>query len=304
MSEQLGHLECAPDPHVLATVIGQALGATGCAVSVAGTCHQWGDGRGQWTTCTVGYGGRPQGLLSVAPEQVGPLPKLAAVLGAPLAAIRLAAQADQLRRDGDLATRELVDDRWQATVEMERERRGLERDLHDGAQHHLVALRMEVALAEHANTPPEGRVVKLLSKLDGAGKVLVDTAAGILPTTLVSAGLAAALGAEFAGHERVVLDASGLRYRHPPLVESTVYFACLEVVNNAHKHAPGAAISVQVRDGRPGLEFVVSDNGPGFPDGPNAALPNLSARLAIVGGTLALHSAPGQGARVTGYVPR
>lgn len=303
VSNHLSDVARTPAPNALAAVIGTALGASGCALTVTGTRHQWGHHSGPWVEHSVEYGGRVQGILAVAPESTGAVPELAAVLGAPLAAIRSTTETDRLLRESDAAARELVDDRWKATVEMERERRGLERDLHDGAQHHLVALRMAVALTEHAGATPD-RIDTLLSKLDTAAQVLIDTATGILPARLVSDGLAAALRASLAEHEHVVLDTSQLRGRHPPLIESTVYFACLEVVNNAHKHAPGAPIAVRAHDNRRGLEFVVADGGPGFAvDGPEATLPNLSARLAIVGGTVALRSVPGRGTTVTGYVP-
>jgi signal transduction histidine kinase len=288
----------APDPRVLASAIGTAAGATGCALVVAGERYQWGDG-GQWLEQVVTHGGEPQGVLAIAPESVGPMPGVAAVLGLPLAVIRLTTETDRLRRDGDAAARKLVDDRWRAAAEMEQERRGLERDLHDGAQHHLVALRMRLALVEHT-----GRGVDdLLKRLDTAERVLVDTAGGVLPVALVTGGLAAALRAELASHTDVTLDIDGLRRRYPSVVESAVYFVCMEAVNNAHKHAPGAAITLSARDNYRGLEFTVTDDGPGFVVRSSSGLRNLTTRAADVGGTVEITSAPGKGTRVNGSVP-
>lgn len=286
-----------PDPRALASVIGQAAGATGCALTVAGERYQWGDGE-TWHEHVVTYGGEPQGVLAVAPAS--PLPGVAAVLGAPLAVVRLTIETDRLRRQGDAAARALVDDRWRAAAEMEQERRGLERDLHDGAQHHLVALRMSLALAEHRG----GDVADLLARLDTAERVLVDTAAGVLPVALVVGGLAAALKAELANHADVVLEIDGLRRRYPAVVESAVYFVCLEAVNNAHKHAPGARITVSARDSYRGLEFTVTDDGPGFVASPaSASLHNLATRASAVGGTVEVSSTPGAGTTVSGFVP-
>lgn len=286
-----------PDPRLLAAVIGQAAGATGCALTVAGERYQWGDGE-QWHEHVVTYGGEPQGVLAVAPAS--PLPGVAAVLGAPLAVVRLTIETDRLRRQGDAAARALVDDRWRAAAEMEQERRGLERDLHDGAQHHLVALRMSLALAEHRG----GDVADLLARLDTAERVLVDTAAGVLPVALVVGGLAAALKAELENHADVVLDIDGLRRRYPAVVESAVYFVCMEAVNNAHKHAPGARITVSARDSYRGLEFAVTDDGPGFVASPaSASLHNLATRASAVGGTVEVTSAPGAGTTVSGFIP-
>ncbi|MEV5541007.1 histidine kinase [Saccharopolyspora shandongensis] len=79
--------------------------------------------------------------------------------------MRLATETDRLC-GGDAAARELADYRWRATVEMAQERRALERDLHDAAQHHLVALRMALSLVEHAGAATEQRLGILMSKLD------------------------------------------------------------------------------------------------------------------------------------------
>ncbi|WP_460407304.1 sensor histidine kinase, partial [Actinophytocola sediminis] len=219
-------------------------------------------------------------------------------------------ETDRLRRPGDAAARALAADPRRAAAEMEAERRGLERDLHDGAQHHLVALRMSLALAEHAidvgdiTSAGRDRVADLVAQLDKAERVLVDTAAGILPGTLVADGLATALRTELARHDDVTLDTDRLRRRHPTPVESAVYYVVLEAVNNARKHAGGAAVRVLVRDSDRGLEFAVADDGPGFViAAPGAGLPNLAARAASIGGVVHVHSAPGAGTTISGVVP-
>ena len=294
-----------PDPRTLARLVATSAGATGCELTVAGERYRWGSEDGPWFSQPVHYGGEEQGSLAVTPPSVGPLTAVAAVLGPPLAVVRLVAETDRLRREGDAAKRRLADDRWRAAVEMEQERRALERDLHDGAQHHLVALRMSLALVEHAGGAAPERLADLLTRLDTAERVLVDTAAGVLPPGLSIGGLGAALTAELAGHDDVTLDLGGLRRRYPPVVESDVYFACLEAVNNAHKHAPGATITVTAWDSRLGLEFVVADTGPGFTEPVRpSGLHNLAERLAAIGGTVDVRSAPDQGTTVTGFVPR
>ncbi|MET0136364.1 MAG: ATP-binding protein [Kibdelosporangium sp.] len=292
-----------PDLDTLALIVGSSCGATGCALTVDGRRHQWGDGPQPWWEHVVEHGGEPQGTLAITPGSLGPMPAVAAVLGAPLAAVHLTTQTDRLRREGDAAARDLVDDRWRAAVEMEQERRRLERDLHDGAQHHLVALKMAVAVAEHAPTPE--RVADLLDRLDTAERVLRDTAGGILPITLATDGLAAALTVELAGHDDVALDVTGLRRRHPQVAESAVYFVCLEAVNNAHKHAPGAQITATVRDASNGIEFAVADTGGGFViRGHNPGLHNMTTRVQAAGGTMTVRSSPGEGTSVTGFVPQ
>ncbi len=294
-----------PTPAGLAEVVGTAAGATGCALTVAGERHLWGADTGPWLEHAITYQGEDIGVLAIAPT--GPVDELAVAVAAPLAMIRLAAETDALRREGDAAARELIDDRWRAAAEMEAERRGLERDLHDGAQHHLVALRMSLGLLEHAVATGGGvreRVTDLLARVDNAERVLVDTAGGVLPIALVAGGLAAALTEELASHPEVLLDVTGLRRRYPAVVESAVYFVCLEAVNNSRKHAPGARVTVTVRDSYRGLEFTATDDGPGFDvAAAGSGLHNLSARASAVGGTVEIRSAPGQGTRISGFVP-
>lgn len=294
-----------PDPRALAHLIGTTTGAAGCQLTVATERYQWGHDAGSWSHEPVSYAGEHQGILAVSPMSAGPLPSVAAALGAPLALRRLATDTDRRLRAGDVAARELIDNRWQAAVELEQERRALERDLHDGAQHQLVALRMALALVEHDGDGARERLTDLLARLDTAERVLIDTAAGILPVALASDGLAAGLTAELTGHEDVVLDLDGLNGRYAPVVESAVYFTCVEAVNNASKHAPGAQVTVTVRDSGHGIEFTVTDNGPGFDDTvPNSGPHSLVARVEAAGGTVTVRSTPGAGTTVTGFAPR
>jgi signal transduction histidine kinase len=94
--------------------------------------------------------------------------------------------------------------------------------------------------------------------------------------------------------------------RHPTEVEAAIYFCCLEALQNAAKHAPGAAATVTVvqSDGR--LHFEVHDDGPGFDVAAATAghgYVNMSDRLGAIGGTVEWRSAPGEGATVIGDVP-
>ncbi len=94
--------------------------------------------------------------------------------------------------------------------------------------------------------------------------------------------------------------------RYSPEIETTVYFSCSEALQNATKHAPqstGVTIRVWQEDA---LHFEVQDDGPGF-DAPatsyGTGLRNLRDRLAAVGGTMQIRTAPGQGTVVGGSIP-
>jgi signal transduction histidine kinase len=192
----------------------------------------------------------------------------------------------------------------------EGERRKIERDLHDGAQQQLLALRIRLSLLTEEL---RGGVPERVEELDAIGDGIDDAvdvvrtlAHGSAPMPLTEHGLAPAL-------QLVAVDATlpaavrarGVgRYSDP--VEAAVYFSCVEALQNAVKHAHGATgVTIAlVDDGA--LRFEVSDDGPGFAAAAPIAgsgLHNIGDRLTAVGGTLAIHSAPGHGTRITGIVP-
>jgi signal transduction histidine kinase len=190
------------------------------------------------------------------------------------------------------------------------ERERIERDLHDGAQQRLVALRVKLALiAESLNGDSPDRAVEL-EELGRQIEVTIDEvrslAHGPYPELLAREGLDAALRSAASAapiRTTVVGDRIG---RFEPAVETTVYFSCLEAVQNAVKHAHGATrITILLTAGEQ-LRFEVCDDGPGFADARPASglgLPNIEARLASVDGRLTVASRTGLGTRVVGTIP-
>ncbi|WP_433385541.1 sensor histidine kinase [Micromonospora sp. KLBMP9576] len=246
---------------------------------------------------------------AVAGERLHRWPELRTVVRLLLADIQAqlrAAEAGKLV--GRSATR-LADARSRAAGEIERQRFQLERDLHDGAQPHLVALQMSLAVVEHQlgvgrTAEAAHHLDRLRQLLASTEEVLHTTATGLLALPLADHGLVAALTARLGALETIVLDVDPLLAgrRYPPEVEATVYLACLEAISNAHKHAPGAEVTLTLRSSAAGLGFEVADTGPGFDTGGRMPLHHLAARLAAVGGTLSVRSSPGEGTRVTGFV--
>ncbi|MBW0119560.1 sensor histidine kinase, partial [Pseudonocardia abyssalis] len=191
------------------------------------------------------------------------------------------------------------------------ERRRIERDLHDGAQQHLVAIAVGLRLvrdtAEEAGNAAD---VELLDELDRGVResisALRDLAHGIYPPLLRDAGLPDALRAAAARSPLAVQVRAADVGRHPEPVEAAVYFCCLEALQNAAKHAPGSEVEIGIgrRDGQ--LVVEVADTGPGFPAGAaptGAGLQNMADRLGAVGGSVRWVSAPGVGTTVTATVP-
>jgi signal transduction histidine kinase len=136
---------------------------------------------------------------------------------------------------------------------------------------------------------------------------LRELAHGIYPPLLADRGLREALsavGRRAPVHTR--LEAEGIG-RYPPQVESTVYFCCLEALQNVGKHAGEAgSATVRVWEKEGGLVFEVSDDGAGFDPAAvarGAGLTNMTDRLGAIGGTLRIESGPGRGTRIAGAIP-
>ena len=189
----------------------------------------------------------------------------------------------------------------------DRERRRVERDLHDGAQQRLLALTMALRLAQRqASGNPE-----LADTLRAASEELVaaigelrELARGIHPAILTDAGLAPAVRV-LADRSPVTLGQLALPdQRFPAAVESTAYFVIAEALTNAAKHAPTAhvAIAVEAQDGV--LRIEVSDDGPGDADaGRGSGLRGLADRVAAAGGSFQVTSPAGHGTTIRAEIP-
>jgi signal transduction histidine kinase len=224
----------------------------------------------------------------------------------------LAAENERLTAAAARATLELRASRARIAASAERERRRIERDLHDGAQQRLVALRIELELAEelvaHDPALATARLRELEREVDDALEELRALAHGVYPPLLADRGLAEALHAHVA-HAALPVDlrASGVG-RYAPEVESAVYFCVLEAVQNACKHAVGTRLVRVVLDGSGGLglRVTVVDDGTGLPAGgpvPGTGITNMHDRLAAVGGRLEIAAEPTGGCAVRFAVP-
>ena len=191
------------------------------------------------------------------------------------------------------------------------ERRRVERDLHDGAQQQLVALRIKLELAAERLDGSDRRSAEVIRALgtdvEGALEEIRSLARGIYPSPLADRGLVEALrSAALLAVLPVAVHADDTRERYPRAIESAAYFCCLEAMQNAAKHARGARhVDIAVSDDGV-LQFEVRDDGDGFePDLVEAGfgLTSMHDRLAAVGGELHVVSAPGRGTRVIGRIP-
>ena len=221
----------------------------------------------------------------------------------------LQATLDDLRRTND----ELRASRARLAAASDDARRRIERDLHDGAQQHLVAIAVNLGLAGDLvdEDPAAAKELVEQTRLEARAAVtnLRDLAHGIYPPQLIRSGIGEALRSLAAGPtgagpvRRVEVDGVG---RHEPPVEAAVYFCCLEAVQNAAKHAPGSSVEILATSGERELVVEVVDHGPGMPDPitlDGQGLQNMIDRVGAVGGTVTWEPGQDGGTRVRVVVP-
>jgi signal transduction histidine kinase len=218
----------------------------------------------------------------------------------------LATTLDELRKQAE----ELRRSRARIVASADAERRRVERDLHDGAQQHLVALAVNLRLTRDMVTDDPETATAMIDQLADEVRATIqelrDLAHGIYPPLLADSGLGEALRAAGRRSPLAVSVSADGTGRYGLDVESALYFCCLEALQNAAKHAAGATVRVRLWEESGGLLFDVTDDGPGF----DVALArgghgytNMADRLGAIGGTVRWDSAPGQGTTISGSVP-
>jgi len=231
------------------------------------------------------------------------LSDLAAQAGQVLRNVRLTAELQARLREIAAQALELRASRQRIVAAQDDERRRLERNIHDGAQQHLVALAVKLRLAATLakKDPEKGRrsVQELEAQTGDAIRTLVELAQDIYPPALREQGLVASLRP----HATVTVSGIG---RYDPELEAAVYFCCLEALQNAAKHARASQVRIDLQQLDGHLHFAVIDNGVGFDPARTTAtsgLQNMKDRVASVGGSLMVQSRPGQGTSVSGDLP-
>jgi signal transduction histidine kinase len=268
-----------------------------------------------WFWSLSGWIGRHDVLLSIAaPFLAIPVAIVAAwvVRGLALAHASLAARLLGPNRTEVLEQRvqTLSETRAGAVDAAVSELQRVERDLHDGAQARLVALAMDLGLAEQrlANADPE-TALEHVSAARGQARAamaeLRDLVRGIGPSILTDRGLDAALTALASGRTPPV----DLRVEYPATDvgarETAAYFVVAEALTNARKHAQASRISVHVYEdaGRRLIASIVDDGVGGADPQAGSGLAGLRKRVAALDGTLTVTSPPGGPTTVHAELP-
>lgn len=206
---------------------------------------------------------------------------------------------------------ELRDSRRRLVSLQDDTRRRLERDLHDGAQQQLVALKVKLGLSKaiaerDGATDTAGLLTQLSDEADGAVEALRDFARGVYPPLLEAEGLPAAVTAQARRTSipiEVEVDGIG---RYDRDVEATVYVCVLEAIDNVARYADASHTRIALAQHNGTITFRVTDDGVGFdtettPTG--RGLTNVADRVDAIAGTLIIDSTPGTGTTLMATIP-
>jgi signal transduction histidine kinase len=295
-----------------ARVLAEGIGAAGVAIvlqrgGVRTPVAAWPDqdsAPGEIRTFEVRHQGELLGEIEVAMRADEPLDPPREKL------IRdVAAQAGLIVRNATLIE-DLRASRQRLVSAQDRERRRIERNIHDGAQQQLVALAVKERLASTFVGKDDEKAEALLAELQAETtqtlEDLRDLARGIYPPLLADDGLGPALESQARkAPVPVTLETDGIG-RYPLETEGAVYFSALEALQNVAKYAQATTTTIRLTQDGGVLSFEVTDDGVGFD--PDAAergtgLQGIADRLDALGGELTVRSAPGDGTTVAGTIP-
>lgn len=189
------------------------------------------------------------------------------------------------------------------------ERRRIERNLHDGVQQQLVAIGLDLGMAEQSLDVDAERARELIAnardKVRGSIGELRQLGRGLHPSILADRGVDAALSAVVAGapipisvHVDDDLDLA-------TDVAETIYFVANEAVANVLKHSAASVASIQVRRVAANVRVTVNDDGAGGVDpSRGSGVAGIRARVQAVDGTLTISSPAGGPTTIIAEVPR
>jgi len=179
-------------------------------------------------------------------------------------------------------------------------RRRIERNLHDGAQQHLVSLALDLRAAQAAAPPGAGELARELdrtaARLDDVLDELREIAHGLHPAILAESGLQPALKT-LARRSAVPVDLDiRVKGRLPEPVETAAYYTISEALTNTAKHARATSAQIEVTERDGVLHVRVRDDGRGGADlSHGSGLVGLKDRAEALGGHLHVHSPPRAG---------
>jgi PAS domain S-box-containing protein len=204
-------------------------------------------------------------------------------------------------------------------LEIQEEERGrLARDLHDDIGQVLTALKIQLESLQRGGDPAlRARIAEGVETVQQTLERVRQLSLNLRPSQLDDLGLAAALRSHLDRQAGVAgiaphFDAAEAPADVDPDTETACFRVAQEAINNAlrHAHAHNLWVRLFTSGGRLGLS--IRDDGPGFElevarrraaSGASLGLVGMEERIALAGGSLELHAAPGQGTTVLATFP-
>ncbi len=220
----------------------------------------------------------------------------------------LAIEIARLRAEVQRRLAEVRESRARIVTVGYEERRRLERDLHDGAQQRLVSIGLAIRHAQ-GRLGDAGDAGDIGAQLDLAVdevtctiEELREMARGVRPACLDD-GLAAALR-DLASRSPLRTDVAATSERFPEQIEAAAYFVASEALTNSVKHARASRVTVSAARDNGSLVLRIADDGiGGAVAGERSGLAGIADRVAALGGSVSLSSAPGEGTAVVAELP-
>jgi signal transduction histidine kinase len=223
------------------------------------------------------------------------------------AATGMSIQNAQLQVELRARLEELRGSRIRILEAEQRERRRLERDLHDGAQQRLIALSME--LGELGDQLPGDsdlgtRIDRARQEVTASLAELRDLAHGIHPAAVSDHGLAVALES-VATRATIPVEVIGATEdRFPEPVELAAFFIVCEALANIARHSEASSALVELERKQAALVVEVTDDGIGGASADTGTgLRGVADRVEALGGRLQVWSPVGEGTRLRAEIP-
>ncbi|HUF99477.1 MAG TPA: histidine kinase, partial [Ilumatobacter sp.] len=188
------------------------------------------------------------------------------------------------------------------------ERRRIERNLHDGVQQQLVAIGLDLGMAEsHLDANPARArelIVSAREKVQGSIGELRQLGRGLHPAILEDRGIDAALSAIVSGSSMPISVHVDSNLQLSRDIEETIYFMANEAIANILKHAKATVASVHVMKMGKMVRVIVNDNGVGGATaGSGTGLAGMRARVHAVDGTFSITSPTGGPTTLNAEIP-
>ena len=273
------------------------------------------------TTFPVVYHGEDVGEIGVEKPRGEPLTHAEEELLRDLAG-QAGLALHNVRLNEELAIRLIELDEQAAALRLSRERlvtardaqrRGLQRDIHEGPEHELRLIRQRLdtveALAARDPAAAGTELDALGERSNATLDTLRDLARGIFPPLLADQGIVPALEAHIrkVGAGAIVAAQEGFAARRFDAdIEACVYFCCLQAIQNVVRHAGKASAVVSLGVDEGGLWCTIQDDGTGYDPATierGMGLDIMQDRVDALDGSLLTTSARGAGTTVRIHLP-